>query len=196
MRPGLLVTCEVTGKRVLPSECGRCSVSNKVALKRVLLSSSISSALVSPNIAIRSSTGRVCLPAECKSCAWTGQNHHPDDIGTCTLTGLSVCREFLTTQNSRLRPLFELLNDVSSAARDERYPILETVLSAALDGQSGRIVSGAMSPTTNALAVCAEVRTLLGLKVTYIGFVFSPQRREIIGKVVRGKRTKQGWFEI
>jgi hypothetical protein len=79
---------------------------------------------------------------------------------------------------------------------DEHYPTLKSALSKVLNGQKCRIVSGAISPTKNALAVCAEIKTLLGLKTNYIGFVFSPQKREIIGKITRGKRTKQGWFEI
>ena len=104
VRPGILVKCEATGKRVLPSECGRCSVSNKVALKRILVSSSISQNPVLPDFAIRSSAGKFCLPAEGQSCTWSGQNYHPDDLGTCTLTNLPIYTEFLTKQNSRLKP--------------------------------------------------------------------------------------------
>ncbi len=196
VRPGILVKCEATGKRVLPSECGRCSVSNKVALKRILVSSSISQTSVLPDFAIRSSAGKFCLPAEGQSCAWSGQKYHPDDLGTCTLTNFPIYNEFLTKQNSRLRPLFELLNDVDCTARDEHFPTLEAALSDVLNGQKCRIVSGAISPTKNALAVCAEIKTLLGLKTNYLGFVFSPHKREIIGKIAQGKRTKRGWFEI
>lgn len=195
VRPGVLVKCEATGKRVLLSECGRCSATNKVALKRVLVFSSVSQAPVLPDVAIRSSEGKFCLPAEAQSCAWSGQNYHPDDLGVCTLTKLSVHKKFLTKQDSRLMPLFELLNDVNSIARDERYPTLETALSKALDGQKCRIVSGAISPTKNAFAVCAEIKSLLGLKTSYFGFVFSPHERVILGKIAQGKRTKRGWVE-
>jgi hypothetical protein len=113
VRPGILVKCEATGKRVLPSECGRCSVSNKVVLRRMLVSSSISQTPVLPDFAIRSSAGKFCLPAEGHSCTWSGQYYHPDDLGRCTLTNLPICTEFLTKQHSRLRPLFDLLNDVN-----------------------------------------------------------------------------------
>lgn len=195
VRPGILVTCEASGKRVLPSQSARCSVTNKMVLRRILVSSSISQTLVLPDSAIRSISGKYCLPAECQSCAWTGQAYHPDDLGICTLTDLPICAEFLTKQNSRLKPLFELLNDVGRAAGDEGHPILEAALSKALNGQKCRIVSGAISSTKNAFAVCAEIKTLLGLKTNYMGFVFSPRGREIIGKIVQGKRTKQGWFQ-
>lgn len=195
VRPGVLVRCEVTGEHVLPSLCGRCSVTNKVALKRVLVSSSISQAAIIRDVAVQSSSGKFCLPIECETCAWTGQKSHPDDLKNCTLTGLLVHSQFLTRQNSRLQPLFDLLNDVSRLADGKEYPVIEGALARRMNGVKSKIVSGAISPTKNALAVCAEVKHLLGLKTNYIGFVFSPVTREVVGKVAQGKRTKQGWFE-
>ncbi len=193
VRPGILVGCEATGRRVLPSLCGRCSVTNKIALKRTLVPSSISQAPVLADAAIRSSSGKYCLPEESKPCAWSGKKFHPDDLGICTLTGLPVHREFLTGEHSRLQPLIELLDDAEHSARDEEFPILEDAISRKLKGLKCRIVSGSISPTKNALAVCAESKAMLGLKTIYLGFIFSPQSREIIGKVARGKRSKQGW---
>jgi superfamily II DNA or RNA helicase len=195
VRPGVLVTCEVSGKRVLPSECERCSVTNKQVLKRLLVVSSLSGALVLPDSAIRSSTGKYCLPAEATVCNWTGANSHPDDLGICMLTRLLVQKEFLTQQNSRLKPLFMRLNDTWGAATDEKFPILEAVVSRALEGRKCRIVSGVISPTKSAMAICAEVKSYMGLKTNYVGCVFSPTSRNVIGKVAMGKRTKQGWFE-
>ena len=196
VRPEILVHCAVTGKRVLPSLCGRCSVSHKLALKRVLVSGSISQAPAIADFAVQSLSGKFCLPSECQACSWTAQKYHPDDIGMCTLTGLSVHVEYLTRQESRSRPLFELLNDVDQSAKDQKFPILEDVLLRKADISKCRIVSGVMSPTKSALAVCAKVRAMLGLRTSYLGFVFSPQEREIIGRVAQGRRTKQGWFEI
>jgi len=186
----------LTGKHVLPSQCGRCSVTNKTVLKKLLVSSSISQAFVLADVAVRASSGKFCLPAECQSCAWTGQRFHPDDLKNCTLTGLLVHSEFLTKQNSRLRPLFEILNDVNRSADGKDYPILEGALAQRMDGMKAKIVSGATSPTKTALAVCAEVKLLLGLKTKHVGFIFSPHSRKIVGKVAQGKCTKQGWFEI
>jgi hypothetical protein len=161
----------------------------------MLETSSVSQALVLPDAAVRSLSGAYCLQTESQNCSWTGQSHHPDDIGLCTLTSLACFKGFLTSQNSRLKPLFELLNDTKRVAGEEAHPILEAALSQALNGQKCRIVSGTISPTKRSFAVCAEVKTLLGLKTTYVGFVFSPISREIIGKITQGKRTKQGWFE-
>jgi superfamily II DNA or RNA helicase len=194
VRPGVLVKCAVTGKSVLPSQCGRCSVTNQIALKRTLVSSSISQAPMMPEVAVQSVQGKFCLPAECETCAWTGRTFHPDDLKHCSLSGLLVHSKFLTKQNSRLQPLFELLNDVHRVADGKEYPTIEAALARKMDVKS-KIVSGAISPTKNALAVCAVVKHFLGLKTNHIGFVFSPLTREIVGKVAKGKRTKQGWFE-
>ena len=181
--------------RACPSSlCGRCSVTNKIALRRVLVSSSISQAPVIKDVAVQSSAGKFCLPSECRPCDWTGQKFHPDDVNRCTLTGLHVHSQFLTKQNSRLQPLFEILDDVNRAPDGKDYPILEGALSRKMNWTKSKIVAGSISPTKNALAVCAEVKHMLGLKTDYVGFVFSP-RREIVGKVAQGKRKKQGWFE-
>jgi hypothetical protein len=195
VRPGVLVICEASGLRVLPSECARCSVTNKKALRRLLVMSSLSGATMLSEIAIRSSSGAYCLPAETSRCLWTGTANHPDDIGICTLTNLQVHKSFLTSQNLRLKPLFELLNDLSSEATGQELPILEAALSKALDGRKCRMVSGAMSPTKAAMAICAQVKSYLGLRTNYVGGVFAPSTGEVIGKVVVGKRTKQGWLE-
>jgi hypothetical protein len=78
----------------------------------------------------------------------------------------------------------------------KEYPVLEGALARKTNATNLKIVSGAISPTKNSLAVCAQVKHLLGLKTNYIGFVFSPLTREIVGNIAQGKRTKQGWFEL
>ena len=196
VRPGVLVKCEVTGEKVLPSLCGRCAVTNKLALKRVLVFSNLSQAPMIPDAAVHASSGNFCLPVECESCAWTGQKFHPDDLKNCSLTGLMVHSNFLTKQNFCLQPLFELLNDVDRLPDGKDYPVLERALERKMNGTKSKIVSGSISPTKNSLAVCAEVKHLLGLKTRYVGFVFSPATKEILGNLAQGKRTKQGWFEL
>jgi len=56
------------------------------------------------------------------------------------------------------------------------------------------ILSGAISPTGNALAICTQSKALLGLRTSYLGCVFSPREREIIGSVASGKRSKGTWI--
>jgi hypothetical protein len=128
--------------------------------------------------------------------AQSGHTQVPDDLKNCTLTKLLVHTEFLTNQNSRLQPLFELLNDLNRSADDREYPILESAVAQRMKGAKVKIVSGAISQTKIALAVCAETKSILGLRTKYVGFVFSPHTRQIVGKVAQGKRTKHGWFEI
>lgn len=195
VRPGILVSCSVTGKRVLPSECSRCTVTNAIALKKALVTSSISEALVRADMAVRSASGTFCLPVECQTCAWTGQRFHPDDLGVCSLTGLAVHREFLMGEDSRLRPLMELLDDKDLSIGDKKFPVLEAAVSKKLEGATCRIVSGAISPTKHALAVCAETKLMLGLKTVYLGCVFCARSQEVVGRVARGKRTKHGWVQ-
>jgi hypothetical protein len=198
VRPGVLTRCEASGKRVLPSECGRCSVTNNQVLKRLLVNSSISGVPLLPEAAVRSALGQYCLPAETKLCIWTGQKYHPDDIGICVLTALPIHKDFLKLRGSQLTltPLFELLNDTSRATAKQKFPILEAALSKVLGGQKCRMISGAISPTKSAMAVCAEAKSYLGLKTNYVGCVFLPDIRDVVGKVAIGKRTKQGWFQI
>jgi hypothetical protein len=74
------------------------------------------------------------------------------------------------------------------------YPIITGALEKKLGGGKFRIVSGAVSPTKAALAVCAETRSMLGLKSRFLGFVFRLDRKDIIGDVAEGKRTRQGWI--
>ena len=196
VRPGVLVSCEVTGKKVLPSLCGRCAATGKVALKRVLVTSSLSQVPIIRDVAMQASSGNFCLPTECETCAWTGQKFHPDDLRRCSLTRLLVHSNFLTKQDFRLQPLFALLNDVARSPDGKDYPVIEGALAQKVNGTRSKIVSAAISPTKNSLAVCAQVKHLLGLKTNYIGFVFSPLTREVIGDIAQGKRTKQGWFKI
>ena len=80
MRPGVLQACEVTGKKVFPSELERCTVTGKRVLRQFLVSSSLSQARILQDVAIRSSTGTFCIPAESELCLWSGRRSHPDDI--------------------------------------------------------------------------------------------------------------------
>ena len=169
VRPDVLIKCETTGKHVLPSQCGRCSVTNKVVLKKHLLVSSVSGALVLAELAVRSHSGEFCLPTEAQLCAWSRQKYHPADLGVCALTGLPMASEFLTREHSRLRPLHELLNDGHREAKQGDYPVLEAAISKKMNGAKCRILSGAISPTGKALAICAELKLLLGLKTNSSG---------------------------
>jgi superfamily II DNA or RNA helicase len=198
VRPGILETCEVTGKRVLPSECLRCAVTGKRILKRLLVTSSLSQVPILERLAISSAGGNFCSPAEARRCAWSSQKCHPDDIRVCELTGLSVHFEFITPGvHPRLQPLVDILDGVKRSTDEmPRWIEIAAKISAALAGSQCRIESAVLSPNKSCLAVCAEVKTFLGLRLHQAGAIYVLPDNEIIGRVIRGKRGAQGWMEV
>ncbi len=195
VRPGVLVSCGATQKRVLPAELCQCAVTGKRVLKGLLVASSLSGALMIEQAAFRSQTGKFCIPAEAKRCLWSGRSVHPDDLRTCGLTGLSIHIEFVTDNDvPRLQPLVDLLNGLK---RTEDEPQLwDTVTaktSTALGSGRCRVEAAILSPDRRHLAVCTEIRKLLGFRVHQAGLVFAVADGSIVGRVVQGRRTRNGW---
>lgn len=56
--------------------------------------------------------------------------------------------------------------------------------------------SAVLSPDIKHLAVCTEVRTLLGLRVRHAGAIFEIDSRSIVGRIVQGSRSSDGWEEM
>jgi len=193
VKPGVLKVCKMTKKRVLPSLLGQCVITKNVVLRDRLVTSSISQSLSLPNHAIRSAAGKYCLPDETIACNWSGDRFHPEDIGTCKLTELPVHLKHLT--NSELTPLLEVLNDYDATIEGNKYPALQIALAKQLNGANCQIVSGAVAPSGYSLAICALTKSMLGLRSHYLGFVFSRDKKAIVGVVAAGKRTKQGWVK-
>jgi hypothetical protein len=77
VRKGVLEKCALTGKAVLPAELDRCALTEKRVLKKLLVTSSISSARLQHRLALRSTAGKYCGPAEAKTCMWSGRVCHP-----------------------------------------------------------------------------------------------------------------------
>jgi hypothetical protein len=50
-----------------------------------------------------------------------------------------------------------------------------------------------VSPDKRHLAICSEVRTLLGLRVQQAGLLYSIEDKSIVGRIAMGKRTAKGW---
>ena len=44
------------------------------------------------------------------------------------------------------------------------------------------------------MAICSQVRTLLGLRVQQAGMLYSMQDGSIVGRIAIGKRTPKGWI--
>ncbi len=195
VRPNILIFCELTQKRVLPSLVAKCAATNRTVLRDHLVVSSVSQNLMLPDEGVRSISGNYCLRSETVSCSWTGEGFHPDDIGTCQLTDLPIHANYLTEFDSSLSPLIDILNEYESAIEGNKYPSLHAALTKQLNGANCRILSGTVSPSGYALAISAETKTMIGLKTRYLGFVFNRDKKEIVGLVAEGKRTKQGWVK-
>jgi superfamily II DNA or RNA helicase len=196
VRRGILERCEVTDRRVLPSELERCSVTGIRALRPLLVLSSISQSRVLEIAAVRSSAGMFCTPAESSSCFWSGSKYHPDDLRTCALTGLPIHFQFATDGGSRLKPLAELLDGVRRNADETRmWDEIADRTGALLKGGKCRIEAATLSPAGRHLAVCCEVRTLLGIRVHQLGAIYDLAESAHIGRLAEGKRGDAGWVE-
>jgi superfamily II DNA or RNA helicase len=195
VRPGVLERCGVTRKAVLPSELEPCAVTQKRILKRLLVTSSISGARLQNELAIRSVAGKYCAPNEAKTCMWSGRRSHPDDLRVCTLTGIPFHVEFAASApETYLQPLGDLLHGVHRTAdAPDRWEDIAQKTSKALRGSRCRVETAHVSPDKRHLAICSEVRTLLGLRVNQAGLLYSVEDGTIVGRIAMGKRTPKGW---
>lgn len=192
--PGILQKCAVTGQMVIPSELAICAESGKVAISSCLVTSSVSGAKVIRDYAVASIAGNFCRPRECKFCIWSGESWHPDDIRTCSLTELCVHTDFTVGEPPKLRPLVDLLGGANlSADVCEWWPTIESALASATGNERGVIEAAALSPSGKYIACSVIMRSMMGLKKRYAGFVFSFERKSVVGRVVVGRRSNQIW---
>jgi hypothetical protein len=196
VRPGVLEPCGVTAKAVLPSELDRCAVTDERVLKNFLVTSNLSGARLQHQLAVRSLAGKYCTPAEAKTCMWSGRRSHPDDMRVCTLTGIPVHQEFAASgEKPYLQPLGDLLHGVRRTAdAPDRWKDIASKASTALRGSRCRVETAYVSPDKRYLAICSEVRTLLGLRVHQAGMLYSMEDGVIVGRIALGKRTPKGWI--
>ena len=192
---GVLKKCALTGKAVLPSELERCAVSDKRVLKTMLVSSSVSGARLQRRLAVRSIADKFCAPSEAKMCMWSGRRSHPDDLRMCSLTGIPFHVEFAASGDQPyLQPLGDRLHGVRRTADvPERWEDVASKASTALRSRC-RVETAHVSPDKRHLAICSEVRTLLGLRVQQAGLLYSIEDGSIVGRIAMGKRTAKGWI--
>lgn len=198
VRPGVLESCAVTHKRVLPTELSRCTVTGKRVLKNLLVTSSLSGAQMLEEVAVRAIAGSYCAPVEARPCFWGGQVVHPNDLRVCELTGLPIYVAHATESGSpRLNPLVLLLDGIRRTTDEPHlWDTVSAKISEAHGGARCRVESSLLSPDRIHLAVCAEVRTMLGFRVRHAGLVYSIGENSIIGRVTQGRRTAEGWLEM
>lgn len=195
VRPGILEQCAISEKQVLPSELSRCTVTGKRVLKKLLVTSSVSGVQMLETVAVRSSAGIFCSPIEAKPCIWAGKKYHPDDLRVCGLTGLPIYFEFATGTNS-LQPLVELLDGVKRTGEESQlWTTVSAKVVAALKKGRCRVEAAILSPDRQHLAVCAEVRTVLGLRTHQVGLIYAIGAQSIVGRLAQGRRSKDGWLE-
>lgn len=195
VRHGLLVECEETGTRALPSEIEACAVSGRRVLKRLLVTSSVSSVQLLEKAAVRSAFGLFCAPVEARACVWGDRKVHPADIRTCALTGIDIHFEYATAADPpRLDPLVRMLDGVKRGTdRPELWEPAATLGTGLLGKAKCRIDAAISSPGQRHLAMVSDVKTMLGLKTRQAGFVFSAADNQIVGRVAIGKRGTDGW---
>jgi hypothetical protein len=162
-----------------------------------LVTSSLSEARILEDAAVRSATGKLCAPVEARPCLWSGRNCHPDDLRVCGLTRLPIHFEFATANsNPRIQALVDLLNDVKRTTDEPQlWDAVATKVAAILGKGRCRVVAAILSPDRLHLAICVEVRTLLGFRVRHAGMVYSINDHSIVGRVAQGERTSEGWTE-
>jgi hypothetical protein len=194
VRKGVLETCALTNKAVLPSELERCTVSGKRILKTMLVTSSVSGARLQHRLAVRSNAGKYCAPVETQICMWSGRRSHPDDLRLCSLTGVPFHIEFAAPGDKpHLQPLSELLHGVRRTTEaPDRWDEIASKASTVLRSRC-RVETAHVSPDKRHLAICSEVRTLLGLRVQQAGLLYSIEDGSIVGRIAMGKRTAKGW---
>jgi hypothetical protein len=57
-----------------------------------------------------------------------------------------------------------------------------------------RVETAHISPDRRHLAICLEVRTLMGPRVHHAGLLYSIEDESIVGRIVMSKRTPKGWI--
>jgi hypothetical protein len=161
----------------------------------LLVTSSVSGARIHHRLSVRSIAGKYCAPKEGKPCMWSGRLSHPDDLRVCNLTGISFHVEFAALgETPYLQALGDLLHGVRHTTDAvDRWDQIGMKASSALRGSRCRVETACVSPDKRHVAVCSEVRTLLGLRVQQAGMLYSIEENAIVGRVALGRRTQKGW---
>lgn len=188
-----LRSCEVTGKQVIPSELETCVVTGKRAIRDLLTRSDVSGVYLLKAEAVKSGVSdRFCTPKEAVRCEWRGVAVLPDEVLTCRLTGLTVCR-LDTNERGELAALRDLLDGRQQGGD---APGLLGWLTQSVNGQLPNLKAAKAvgSPDGSNLAVRAEMRAFLGLKVRVAGLVLRDRgERKVLGRICTGRVSSSGW---
>jgi hypothetical protein len=64
-----------------------------------------------------------------------------------------------------------------------------------MHGGRCQVHAAILSPARQYLAVCSEVRTLLGMRAHQVGAVYCIADDALVGRLAVGKRGRNGWIE-
>lgn len=193
-----LKTSEVSRKRAEPEYFGRCHFTDSEVLKTELKTSEISGKPYRIDHETRSAiSGKAGHRQEFTNCHVTGQPIAKIEAEACEVTGQQVrpgILEICTVSGKHALPS-ELADGIRRTA-DEGH-IWEDVrarIVATLGSTKCRVEAAVLSPTKQHLAFCTEIRTFFGVRVRHAGSIFSLVSREVIGRLVQGKRSPRGWI--
>lgn len=192
--PGILEACAVSNQNVLPSELSVSSFSGKKALQRFFVKSSLSDGLILEGEAIKSADGKFCSPTEAIMCIWSEAKCHPDDIRVCRMTNLQMHFKYINDAGN-MAVLVDLLN--GSLIGGEHTDLEDSVCQKVCDlvkYKKSHIISSKYSDSKNLTALCVEMKAFLGIKMRYIGLIYSIKDNRIIGQLSLGKRDKTKWI--
>ena len=108
--------------------------------------------------------------------------------------GLPVNVEYTAEDGHRLRPVVEMLEGIRRTADEQSlWNEASSRMSFALGGKTCRVEAATLSPTGKHLAICSEVKSMLGLRARHAAGILSLSDRSLIGRVPEGKRHAGHW---
>lgn len=219
---GELITSSLSGKKGEPEYFEKCEFSSTLLLKTEIKVSQISNKkyrkdeeLISyisgkrghrdefifssitekpllKNESIQSNEGTYCSKEESQICNWSGEKMHPSDLSICKISGLTFNSIFI--KNGMFDKLYTLLNGSNiKTDKTELWNEITGSLSQKL-GKNILIENAEVSKDNNTLACSLIVKKWYRFKPNYAGFLYSIDKKVIIGKVKIGERSKLNWL--
>ena len=87
---------------------------------------------------------------------------------------------------------------IAAGGATERFGVKPDIiaLAKAIGGGRCKVEAAVLSPDKQHLAICSEVRTLLGFRVRHVGLMYSIGELSLVGRLAQGRRAGSGWSEV
>ena len=197
--PDEVAKCEYTGKLVDRSLLGICIATKKRALVTTLIKCELPHGLVLDDDRVRvksAKSRRVCSRSLAKRCQWTSATLLPDEVGTCSLSGLVLEKGLLRNQEFTI--LRDLLSEGEQYSDCLDYDVLLPWLNTLLAPQGLIVVTagGILSRDETRVLLYADTKKRLWHKPTRVGLLATLQGRPAaISKMLFGTVEATGWEE-